>query len=188
MMAVIQKSIGALLSPNPLASYDKFAHAVSNSLALNSLTSPAFELRTGELEIALDSRVLVAFTGNADITVDGKKVEPWAAYLVRERITVKTDEIAYISIRGLKHNLRNKQPVSVGESYIFESLNGVSEGDLKALRVPSTLRLANGDWLEAVAKIQRHLGMVLEAVRKGAEQVKVRVSGGEFEVWVLELS
>ncbi|MGC9106711.1 MAG: hypothetical protein ACP5IE_00760 [Infirmifilum sp.] len=188
MMIVVQRALGAFISPNPLASHDKFAHAVSNALALNSLTGPAFEVKTGELELEFDSKTLVAFAGDSEVYVDGRRVEPWAAYFAKERVTLKTTGRAYISVRGLRGSNRRKQVLKSGEAYPLEQLNGISESDLRALRVPSTLRFANGDWLEAVARIQRHLGMVLEAVRKGAEQVKVRVGGGEFEVWVLELS
>ncbi|MEZ0346612.1 MAG: hypothetical protein ABWK01_08690 [Infirmifilum sp.] len=188
MMIVIQKAIRSFLSPNPLSSYDKFAHAVANSLAMNSLSGPVFELKGGELEISVDAETLVGLTGNAEIIVDERNVEPWAAYLAKKKIYVKTGNVAYVSIRGLHSVPRRKQPVRPGESYRFENLNGVDERDLRALRVPISLRLPNGDWLESVARIQRHLGLVLEAARKGAEQVKIRVSGGEFEAWVLELA
>ncbi len=188
MAFVVQRAYRALLSPHPLASRDKFAHAVSNVLSLNSLTSPAFELRGGELEISLGEKALLAVTGDAEVIADGRRVEPWTAFNASENVKIRTNAVAYVSVRGLKATTKRKLPLKSGVSFSFNGLNGIDDRDLRALRVPPTLRAVNGDWLESVARVQRHIGMVLEAIKKGAEQVKVRVGGREFEVWVLELS
>ncbi|QOJ78453.1 hypothetical protein IG193_06770 [Infirmifilum lucidum] len=188
MAFVVQRAYRALLSPHPLASRDKFAHAVSNVLSLNSLTSPAFELRGGELELALREKALLAVTGDVEIVADGRKVEPWAAFNASESVKVKANATAYVSVRGLKATTKRRLPLKSGITFSFDGLDGLNERSLRALRVPHTLRVVNGDWLESVARVQRHIGMVLEAIKKGAEQVKVRVGGREFEVWVLELS
>jgi len=187
MTMVVRKAYRAFLSPNPLGSQDKFAHAVSNLLSLNSLTAPAIELQGGEVEAVLNGKTLMAVAGDAEVIADGRRVEPWAAFFAREGVRIRSGATAYLSVRGLSAAASGKLPVREGDAFSVQGLNGIADSDLRALRVPHTLRVANGDWLESVARVQRHIGMVLEAVRRGAEQVRVRLNGGEFEVWVLEL-
>lgn len=188
MKAVVRSARGALISPTPLFSQEKFAHAAANILALNPPTRPAFELRRGVLELEVDTKTIVALTGAADASVDGKKAESWAAHIAEKTIRVKTDSVAYVSLRGLNVPAIRPLPLRGGEVFQAEQANGVGTLDLRALRVPATLRAANGDWLESIARVQRHVSMVLEAVKKGAKLVKIHVGGGEFEAWVLELA
>jgi Allophanate hydrolase subunit 2 len=187
MTIVIRSSHRSYISPNPLSSVDKYLHASANLLVFNPPTAPVIEIRQGSITLQLQEKVVFATTGKAEILADDKQMESWRTGTAQNSLTVKTSETAYLAIKGLVIPTSLPQPLKPGTTLITVNPNSVPDKILAALKVPQGLRAPNGDWLEAVSRLQRHLSLVSDAVQRGAELVKIRVSGGEFEAWVLEL-
>jgi hypothetical protein len=187
MMIAIRSSSRAYLSPSILTSIDKYLHSAANILVLNPATAPAIELRQGYLTLDLRERVVFSVAGEATVTADGQRYEAWRAGAAERSISASTDGVAYLAIRGLVSQADTIQHLKQGAVLSAVNSNSIPDKLLTALKIPQGLRAPSGDWLESVSRLQRHITLVYDAIQRGAELVRVRVSGGEFEAWVLEL-
>ncbi|OYT25750.1 MAG: hypothetical protein B6U95_08620, partial [Thermofilum sp. ex4484_82] len=60
--------------------------------------------------------------------------------------------------------------------------------ELPARRVPDTLKRKTGELKEEICKAARSIKAALEAYRRGAKLVKVKVNGQVYEAWVEEVA
>ncbi|MCC6003281.1 MAG: hypothetical protein LM590_02985 [Thermofilum sp.] len=187
MMITIRSSSRAYLSPSILTSIDKYLHSAANILVLNPATAPAIELKQGYLTLDLRERVVFSVAGEATVAADGQRYEAWRAGAAERSISASTDGVAYLAIRGLVSQADTIQHLKQGAVLSAVNSNSIPDKLLTALKIPQGLRAPSGDWLESVSRLQRHITLVYDAIQRGAELVRVRVSGGEFEAWVLEL-
>ncbi|ABL77567.1 hypothetical protein [Thermofilum pendens] len=187
MTIVIRSANRTFLSPSPLSSIDKYLHAAANIISFNPLIAPAFEVRGGALELQLHERVTYAVTGDATVLADGEQAETWRAGVAQRSLEVKATGTAYVSIKGLQVSSVEPAQVRPGLSLAAVNPDSVPPKVLQAVKIPAGLKYPQNDWLESVSRLQRHVALVADAVQRGAELVKVKVGGSEYEVWVLEL-
>ena len=180
----------AYISPSPTQSASKYMHAAANIISANNPFSPAIELREGRIVLEAVAKVLFAVTGNAHVEINGKKAEPWRSYTLTPGSRVTVEGNSYISLHGLQaYGVSTKLPLSPGFTLSCTTVNGeFTAKKLLAFKVPVTMRLDTGNWREMIRRLQRHVALAREAVEKGAELVRVRVGGREFELWVQELA
>jgi len=179
----------ALLVSSPALSSNKYLHAAANLLCLNSLMAPAIELREGALTVEAESRFIAAVAGEARVTVDGQRASPWSALWVSRSLEVSAERRAYVAIKGLTSSARGRLllPPELRLELNASEADGVHPRVLAALKVPPSLRVDNGDWLEAASKLRRYFDLLVDIVQRGAELVRVNLGGVEYEAWVLEL-
>ncbi len=179
----------AYISPSPTHSASKYMHAAANIISANNPFSPAIELRDGEIVLEAVSKVLFAVTGNAEVEINGRKAEPWRSYTLAPGSRVLVRGNSYVTLHGLQaRGVASKLPLSPGLTLACSTVNGeFTAKKLLAFKVPVTMRFDAGDWREMIRRLQRHVALAREAVEKGAELVRVRVGGREFELWVQEL-
>lgn len=187
MTIIVRSSNRAYLSPNVFTSMDKYLHASANLLVFNPPTVPVIEIREGSLSLELQEKVVFSVTGDAKIIADDKQQDPWKASIAQKTINLSTDRVAYLAIKGLTPPTNILQPLKPETMLTAVNPSNVPEKILMALKVPQVLRISNSDWLESISRLQRHISLVTDAVQRGAELVRIKINGGEFEAWVLEL-
>lgn len=189
MMVVLHSASNAFLTPNPILSADKYLHSAANLLCLNRIMSPAIELRDGELSIETDTPLLAAVTGDAEVSTDGHRASAWMAVHFTRSLDVRARGTAYVALKGLQSEAGSRIPLFSGFSLSLDAaeLNGVHPRILAALKIPPSLRGDDGDWLQAASRLQKYLIFLSDIVQRGAELVRVKLGGVEYEAWVLEL-
>ncbi len=177
------------VSPSPSNSAKKYMHAAANIIAANNPLSPAIESIKGILVFEAASKVLFSITGDAALTINGKEAEPWRSYTLMPGSRVEAKGSFYASFHGLNVETGGSRvPLSPGMILNCNTVNGdFGAKKLLALKVPVTMRFEAPDWRDMVRRLQKHVALAREAVEKGAELVRVRVGGREFELWVQEL-
>ena len=189
-MTIVIRAFGkALLNSTPAVSKNKYLHAAANLLCLNPVMSPAIELKEGALSIEADAPFVAAVTGEARVVDDGQRAAPWSALRASRSLEVYADREAYVALRGLKSGVSGRLPLPPEYRLELSSseVDGIHSRVLAALKVPPSLRVDAGDWLEAASRLQRYLEVLADVVRRGAELVRVSLGGVEYEAWVLEL-
>lgn len=180
----------AYLSPSPTHSARKYMHAAATIISANNPFSPAIELVNGHIAFEAVTKAFFAVTGDARVEINGRKAEPWRSYTLLPGTRVVVDGNSYVSFHGLKaEGVSGKVPLAPGFILSCATVNGeFTAKRLLAFKVPVTMRIPRGDWLDMIRRLQRHVALAREAVERGAELVKVRVGSREFEIWVQELA
>lgn len=168
---------------------ERFHWAVSNALIGNSLYNPALKVG-GWLEVKVESPVLTAVTGNANVNVSGRSFKPWRALPLYAGCRMRVEageEPVYVAFSGLKAHVAQ---VRVGLRLIVGRVSEV-DWDVLARYVPRSLLQAclNGSEAceSAIQRVLQHLKYACEMAKNGARLVRVRVGDVVYEMWVKEL-
>lgn len=191
---ILDTSNARVVRPNSAS--DPHLHAVANLLVGNSEWERAIEVSRGSLEVEFGRELAIALVGKCEAKLDGIPLPLWRAVPVPagSRLKIRANSIAYLAIAGgleAPLALDSLRPGLELGSQLNGSLSRIME-ELPARYVPESIVTKlisrpgeyDGDLVGELAKCLR---AAIEAYRRGARLVRVRVGGLTFDAWVEEL-
>jgi len=171
---------------------DPYLHSLANLLVDNDESAGTIELLSGKIKLLFHDDAIIAVTGDCKVKIDDAEVPAWRAIPISKGscIEVTSNSIAYIAVVG-----GFETPYIVISLVKNKVLGFFSNGklpklleELPARRVPDTLKRKTGELKEEICKAARSIKAALEAYRRGAKLVKVKVNGQVYEAWVEEVA
>ena len=191
---IIDTSNARVVRPNSAS--DPYLHAAANLLVGNSEWERAIEVSRGRLEMEFGRESAIALVGDCEARLNGVELPLWRAVPVPagSRLEVQSSSTAYLAVAGgleIPLALELLRPGLVLGSQPDGSLPRVLE-ELPARYVPENLKakllsrsaIYDGDLIGELAEC---LKAAVEAYRRGAKLIRVRVGNTIFDAWVEEL-
>ncbi|RLI99329.1 MAG: hypothetical protein DRP08_07270, partial [Candidatus Aenigmatarchaeota archaeon] len=170
----------------------------------NKILSPVLKIN-GKVKIHFTEDALVSITGSFKAFINGLEIKDWRAILVpkNEELEIENlSEITYLAIHGLKAPFHGIFELASNIKLNFEPVRQKIK-DLIARYVPSNfisqvsfvsnlnsrglLLVQVGELERTIEKFKKHLKLVSEAVKRGAQLIRVNINGKKFDVWIEEL-
>ncbi|RLE65585.1 MAG: hypothetical protein DRJ38_03465 [Thermoprotei archaeon] len=171
---------------------DPYLHSLANLLVDNKESAGTIEITSGRVKLLFHDDAVIAVTGDCEVKIGNTEASPWQALPVAKGscVEVSSNSIAYIAVVGGFETPYLVLSLAKNRVLGFFSNGRLSQliDELPARRIPQTFRRKSGEFKDGIYRAARSLKAALEAYKRGAKLVRVKVNGRVYEAWVEEIA